>query len=297
MRKILSLLLVLLLCTACAQTPTIPEESSREPEGDTAEETKPVPETADHVLLTLEAPLADGRTLTLEAVGRVLDEYSCGVREVRIYDGDDLLQTVSVREAIEKVWSFGDGVLAEDFYDYTECWTAEKTMEALDLNFDGNTDFGLFGWPANNTIPYYYWTWDSDTARYRYAFTLQGVEVHPETGEVSSEYKDGTGGVYYRRDYYQPDETGALCLVRQEREVYDVPNLDVNRGCALETWVPREGALIRPEEQDAADLVLIRREIPVYEVHDDNTASHFTEIWELADGELQMTSREEFFDE
>lgn len=293
MRKVLSLLLVLLLCTACAQTPAA--ESLREPKGGTAEEPKLVPETTDHVLLTLEAPLADGRTLTLEAVGRVLDEYSCGVREVRVYDSDALLQTVSVREVIEEVWSFGDGVLVEDFYDYTKCWKPEGSMEALDLNFDGNTDFGLFGWPANNTIPYYYWIWDTDAEQYRYAFTLQGVEVHPETKEVSSEYKDGVDGIYYRRDYYRPDETGALCLVRQEREVTGIPNLDYDRGCALETWVPREGALIRPEEQDEADLVLIRREIPVYEVHDDNTASHFTEIWELTDGELQMTSREEFF--
>lgn len=293
MRKVLSLLLVLLLCTACAQTPAA--ESLREPKGGTAEEPEPVPETTDHVLLTLEAPLADGRTLTLEAVGRVLDEYSCGVREVRVYDSDTLLQTVSVREVIEEVWSFGDGVLVEDFYDYTKCWKPEGSMEALDLNFDRNTDFGLFGWPANNTIPYYYWIWDTDAEQYRYAFTLQGVEVHPEAGEISSEYKDGVDGIYYRRDYYRPDETGALCLVRQEREVTGIPNLDYDRGCALETWVPREGALIRPEEQDEADLVLIRREIPVYEVHDDNTASHFTEIWELTDGELQMTSREEFF--
>lgn len=295
MRTLLSLLLILLLCTACAQTPAIPEESSRTPEAGTAEEAEAVSEAEDHVLLTLEAPLAGGQTLTLEAVGRVLDEYSCGVREVRVYDSDALLQTVSVREVIEEVWSFGDGVLAEDFYDYTECWTVEKTMEALDLNFDGNTDFGLFGWPANNTIPYYYWTWDADAEQYRYAFTLQGVEVRPESQEISSEYKDGVDGIYYRRDYYRPDETGALCLVRQEREVTGIPNLDYDRGCALETWVPREGALIRPEEQDEADLVLIRREIPVYEGHDDNTASRFTEIWELTDGELQMTSREEFF--
>lgn len=46
--------------------------------------------------------------------------------------------------------------------------------------------------------------------------------------------------------------------------------------------------------QDEDILVLVRREIPVYEVHEDNTVSHFTEIWELSDGHLQMTSRDEY---
>ena len=167
-------------------------------------------------------------------------------------------------------------------------------MEVLDLNFDGNTDFGLFGHAPNNTIPYYYWQWDG--GQYQYAYILQGAEVHPETGEVSSTYKGGWGGASYQRDCYRPDGNGTLYLVRQERECFDFPNLDYDRGGALETWVPREGVVIRPSsaEQDEDKLVLIRREIPVYEVHADNTVSHFTEIWELRDGHLQMTSRDEY---
>ncbi len=67
----------------------------------------------DHVLLTLEAPLADGRTLTLEAVGKRLDEYSAGVREVRVYDGDALIQTILSREVIQAEWDEG---MTEAFY-------------------------------------------------------------------------------------------------------------------------------------------------------------------------------------
>ena len=54
--------------------------------------------------------------------------------------------------------------------------------------------------------------------------------------------------------------------------------------------------MIRPQSmgQDEDILILVRREIPVYEVHEDNTVSHFTEIWELRDGHLQMTSRDEY---
>lgn len=295
MKKVtLLLFLVVLLCTACSQASTILEEPPLGSVPDITEQAQAVPETEDHILLTLEAPLADGRTLTLEAFGKQTDEYSCGVREVRVYDGADLLQTVSAREAIELEWEFGDGVLAEDFYDYTVCWSPKKTMEVLDLNFDGNTDFGLFGWVPNNTIPYYYWQWDGE--QYQFACTIQGVEVHPEIGEVSSEYKVGSGGVQYQRDYYRPDGEGNLYLVRQERECSDFPNLDYDRGCAMETWVPREGAVIRPRpaEQNEDQLLLIRREIPVYEVQADNTVAHFTETWELRDGCLQMTSRDEY---
>lgn len=295
MKKVtILLLLVVLLCTACSQIPAILEEPPLESAADVTGQAPAIPETEDHILLTLEAPLADGRTLMLEAFGKRSAEDYWGIREVRVYDGEDLLQTVSAREAIELEWEFGDGVLAEDFYDYTTCWSPEKTMEVLDLNFDGNTDFGLFGWIPNNTIPYYYWQWDGE--RYQFACTLQDVEVHPETGEISTEYKVGSGGVQYQRDYYRPDGEGNLYLVRQERECSDFSNLDYDRGWALETWVPREGTMIppRPTEQNEDKLILIRREIPVYEIHTDNTVSYFTEIWELSDGHLQMTSRNEY---
>ena len=297
----LLLLLIALLCTACGQTPAISEEPTPEPTPDATEQAAvtatTAPETEDHVLLTRNAPLADGRVLTLEAVGKALDEYYYGVREVQVYDGDTLLQTISVRSSIEAEW--GDGMVA-DFYDYTSCPSQGVSMEVLDLNFDGNTDFGLFGWPANNTTPYYYWQWDGE--QYQYAFILQGAEVHPETGEVSSEYKYGWGGAHYQEahyqtDYYRPDGDGILYLVRQVRACSGFPNEDGDRGFATEIWVPREGEVIRPpagEDNNGDKLVLIRREIPVYEVSEDHIVSRFTEIWELKDGQLQLTSRDEY---
>ena len=211
MRRVLTLLLALLLLSACAAPAAEPEAEAPAP----AEESLP---SEDDVLLTLEAPLADGRTLTLKAVGKQVDEYSCGVREVRVCDGEELLQTIPAREAIEAEW--GEG-MTEDFYDYTECWVPEETMEALDLNFDGNTDFGLFGWTCNNTIPYYYWTWDRSAEQYRYAFTLQGVEVHPETKELTSEYKDGPAGALWVTEHYRFDENGGLDLTSREEYAYE----------------------------------------------------------------------------
>ena len=306
MRRLWIFTLILLALSACAAPAEEPEEAPAAPP---AQETPEAPAPAepekeppaeeasreDHVLLTLDAPLADGRTLRLEAVGKVEDAYSCGVREVRVYDGEALVQTVAAYEAIEMEW----GSAADDLAGaYTNCWSPEEVMEVLDLNFDGSADFGLFGWTPNNTIPYYYWTWDPAAAEYRYACTLQGAEANPETGEVVSEYKSGEAGSQYVDDFYRPDEGGSLYMVRHEVRIFSQvdPRQDTERP-VREIWVPRKGAVIRPVVWYDGDLILTRREIPVAEIHEDHTVSRCTEIWELKDGELQLTSREEYTDE
>lgn len=310
MRRALILLLTFLALSACASPAKLTEERPSAPtvhEAPTApapEEESPKEESLaeDHVLLTLEAPLADGRTLTLEAVGKVEDEYTCGVREVRVCDGAELVQTVLSREAMDVFWGDGDLLPGESVSQYTSCWTPEGSMTVLDLNFDGNTDFGLFGWPANNTIPYYYWIWDEEAEQYRYAFVLQEAEAHPETGELTAEYKSGSAGSQWIVESYRPDENGELYLVRVERDTCDFePDsglLDVNRGWARETWAPPEDREPIPPGNGRwsieADLVLLRREVPVVEIHGE-TASHYTEIWERKGGELKLTSQEEYF--
>lgn len=297
MRRTASLFLLLLLLTACAAPPENTEapESPSLPQ-DTAPTVPDKPdEPEDRVLLTLEAPLSDGRTLTLEAVGKPLDQGLAGVREVRVLDGETLLQTVSAYEAIEMEW----GSAADDLIGkYTTCWSESDVMEALDLNFDGNTDFGLFGWVPNNTIPYYYWTWDPKAEEYRYACTLQGAEAHPETGIVSTENKAGQAGSEYVRCEYRPDEDGVLYMTRREIQIFSqtVPNQDMNRPI-LETWLPREGVVIRPVVWYDGDLILTRREIPVFVPQADGTDARYTEIWEQKDGELQLTSRKEYTDD
>lgn len=313
MRRIASLLLLLLLLSACAAPAETEEEPPAPPPQEAPAETPPEEETPveavlpdeteDHVLLTLGAPLADGRTLRLEAVGKVEDEYTCGVREVRVYDGDKLLQTVQAWEANMAFWGDGDLLPGESVSEYTSCWEPEGCMEAADLNFDGNTDLGLFGWPANNTIPYYYWLWDEETEQYQYAFVLQGAEAHPDTRELTSGYKAGMAGSQWITEVYRPDENGDLYLSRVERSTCDFEpeppgQLDIDRGWAEETWVPPEGREPIPPGNGRwsieSDLVLVRREVPIQELNAGNTFSYFTEIWELKDGQFQMTSREEY---
>ncbi len=312
MRRFLLLTLTLLLFSACAapektSCPPLQETPAEEfpkEAGAASEEKAPAEELEDHVILTLDAPLADGRTLTLEAVGKQVDEYSIGVREVRVYDGEELLQTVLVREANEAFWGDSDLLPGESVNEYTQCWSAEDSMAAADMNFDGNTDLGLFAFAPNNTIPFYFWIWDAETEQYRYAFTLQGATAHPDAREVTAEYKSGSAGSQWITEVYKPDENGDLYLDRVERDTCDfAPEppgyLDFDRGWAKETWTPaQEAEPIRPDEGHGIleqDFILIYRYVPVYEDNGDGTVSHFTEIWELRDGKFQMTSREEYF--
>ncbi|MCX4370330.1 MAG: hypothetical protein OSJ58_00735 [Dysosmobacter sp.] len=312
MRRFLLLTLTLLLFSACAapektSSPPLQETPAEEfpkEAGAASEEKAPAEELEDHVILTLDAPLADGRTLTLEAVGKQVDEYSIGVREVRVYDGEELLQTVLAREANGAFWGDSDLLPGESVNEYTQCWSAEDSMAAADMNFDGNTDLGLFAFTPNNTIPFYFWIWDAETEQYRYAFTLQGATAHPDAREVTAEYKSGSAGSQWITEVYKPDENGDLYLDRVERDTCDfAPEppgyLDFDRGWAKETWTPaQEAEPIRPDEGHGIleqDFILIYRYVPVYEDNGDGTVSHFTEIWELRDGKFQMTSREEYF--
>lgn len=298
MRYLGTVLLILLLCAGCGQASPAPEApaETRNPPPEEEQE-----EQGDFVLLTLEAPLADGRSLTLEAVGKVEDEYTAGVREVRVYDGEELVQTVPALDGIRHYWGGGDLLPGEE--PYTRCWKPEGSMEVLDLNFDGNTDFGLFGWCANNTIPYYYWIWNPDTAAYQYAFVLQEAEAHPETRELTSEYKSGSAGSQWIKEVYGPGGDGKLYLDRVERDTCDFepepPSyLDFDRGWAHEIWLsPEDREPISPRDDSwslEADLILTRREVPVYEDNGDGTVSHFTEIWEFWDGEPQLVQRKEY---
>ncbi len=302
MRRLLILLLVFLMLPACAAPAEVTEEPAAPPPQETPADPAPVETSPEapaeplppghFVLSTQEAPLADGRTLRLEAVGKKTDDSFYGVREIRVFDGDQLLQTVRAWEAVEAEWSEG---MAEEADYYTTCWAPEETMEALDLNFDGNTDFGLFGWPANNTIPYYYWMWDAETEQYQYAFILQGVSADSEKQELKSTFR--LSAVEYETDYYQPDETGALYLARTEIDNWETGGLEDR--AARETWVPAPDQRFGPDTSGWCyhDLTLVRRELPVQEIHDGGAVSNYTEIWEFKDGEFQMTSREEYADE
>ncbi|NLU51754.1 MAG: hypothetical protein GXX10_02665 [Clostridiaceae bacterium] len=113
---------------------------------------------SDEVLKTMEVPLKNGEVLTLYVIGKKRDDVDLyGVREIRVYKKDELLQSVLIKEAIDK-----DGVDGIE-EGYTACFTAEESAGLKDVNFDGYLDLEVCGWTPNNSIPYYYWCWNNDT--------------------------------------------------------------------------------------------------------------------------------------
>lgn len=203
-------------------------------------------EKEDHILSTLSATVDEGRTLTLQAIGKQrtdLDEW--GVREVRVYDGESLLQTLSVQDAIEAGGI--DGIEAG----YTSCWSVEEAMTIHDMNFDGYDDLDLFGWSPNNTIPHYYWLWDQETQRYQFAFILQGAEADPESQEIRATVKsfggDGPEGGFYQTNIYRYVDFGELALVRREvMQIRDGKSL-------LEVYQVTDGQFHLVETREAPD--------------------------------------------
>ena len=161
------------------------------------------------------------REIGVEVIGRE-GPYNgrWGVRELRIYDydksgkwADDPFQTIAVTGAGQ---DFVNGVYAG----YTECWSREDTVQALDMNFDGYADLAVFGWTPNNTIPYYYWFWNEGFGGFEYTITLQGAEPVPETRQVVECYKSGGAVGEYIYNYYAPDADGYLRLVDRKTEQY-----------------------------------------------------------------------------
>ncbi len=195
---------------------------------------------ADQILLERTVTVNGGKELRLSAIGREDTERGLwGVREIYVYDEDGLYQTISVRESAHAEEQ--DTMTSA----YTECPDRELVLDAPDMNFDGSADIALYGFLPNNSVPYYYWLWDGTV--YRYAYTLQGAEPHPDTKEVTSWYKV-ENGVYYT-DHYRYDANGRLTL--SSRDVEDARTGD--SGAAPLSWAP-------PEELNGAVYVFTGEE-------------------------------------
>jgi len=169
-------------------------------------------ESPDEVLKILEMPFEDGKKLTLFVIGKKAegDIGLYGVREVCVYEGEKLLQSILIKEAINI-----DGVDGID-EGYTSCFSREDSAALKDVNFDGYLDLEVCGWTPNNSIPYYYWCWNNDTRQFEYSFCLQLTGIDEENKLLIASYKVEIG-LYYT-DYYRVNEKNKLELVRREIE-------------------------------------------------------------------------------
>lgn len=207
-KTVLYVLLVLLLCGCKAEksiTATMPETKVPESlEMETDEDVE---------LKQLEAKMKNEDILTLSVQGKMdPNTQMCGVREIQVYRGEQLLQSVQMEEAIQR-----DGVdgIAEG---YTECISIEDAAELKDVNFDGNPDLEICGWCPNNAIPYYYWCWNPETERFEYAFSMQLREVDAENQQLVAWYKV-ENGLYYTDRYWINDSNQPELA---DREIEDV---------------------------------------------------------------------------
>ena len=211
MNRMLLLLLCILLLAGCA-----PQTEPDTMPSTTVETTLPVEAPTadgDAELTALDVALADGKVLTLSVWGRQdRNTMMYGVREIRVYQGKDLLQTLPMAEAIN-----ADGVdgIAPG---YTESFSVEDTVRLKDVDFDGNADLEVCAWSPNNAVPYYYWLWDGETERFVYAFLLQLRDVDTENRQLVAWYKVENG--LYHTDYYRVNAEKELELLK--REVEDV---------------------------------------------------------------------------
>ncbi|MBO4915303.1 MAG: hypothetical protein J5449_08870 [Oscillospiraceae bacterium] len=162
-------------------------------------------ETGDAQLCAANASVG-GKTLTLRGVGHRLNDYLWGIRAIEVYDGETLVQTVSLSDASDDP----DGGLDE----YSSCPEPEQLFRAVDVNFDGYDDIEVFGWLTNNTIPYFYWLWNSDEKRYEYAFRLQGTTIDPADKTLSAEYRESAE--LFWRDVYEWRD-GVLTQISHEQ--------------------------------------------------------------------------------
>jgi len=210
---ILLLFLTLLLCGCGKQTEMIQTEV---PHSSPTVETLQTESGGDTELKLLEAALPDGQTLKLSVLGKQEENTgSYGIREIRVYQDGEWIQTLDMMTAIEK-----DGVSGIDL-GYTESFTLEAAANLKDVNFDGNPDLEICAWCPNNAIPYYYWLWDSESGQFQYAFMLQTRDVDVENQQLIAWYKVENG--LYHTEYYRVSDQKELELLK--REVEDVrPN-------------------------------------------------------------------------
>ena len=181
--------------------------------------------------------LTSERSLTLELrsddAGR--DGFCSPLKEILVYEEDDLLQTIDVQALAasdqpvrtyngesHRVETYPANRLAEETpYLYEGLFCLEESSlgdQAFgDFNFDGYTDFALpaVEFPPHN-VTYAYFLFHPDTQEYVFSFLMFAPpQLLPEEKLLVENVRDVQTDQYR---YYSFDQEGQLYLVRQETE-------------------------------------------------------------------------------
>ena len=190
--------------------------------------------------------VADGRNLVVALdMDEIGDEYY-QVKQIYVYDGEELLQTIIPEEI-----PVGDIVLWEGLF-VNKGYEVGKA-DVRDLNFDGAEDFGLLSvstYPKN--VPYSYFLWNEDRNQFDYGFTTYGasaLEVDEDARRLIVHSHD-TMGEY--EDYYGYSEDGKLVLASELEQLHETAPKDKVCLAIMPASISRSGGdycFIIPESQ------------------------------------------------
>lgn len=113
--------------------------------------------------------VSEDRELSISLHLEKLEDFSATeIRKIEVYDGDQLLQTITkddIPEVRDYAW---DGLFLNES-------NKVGLPDVRDLNFDGAEDFGLlavFAYPQN--VPYSYFFWNTEKELFQYQLTAFG---------------------------------------------------------------------------------------------------------------------------
>ena len=188
---LLSLLMLSILVSGCG---TSAPNSSETYESTIVETTETIQ--MPEAVYEFPVMVSEDRGLTISLHLKELEDFSAKeIRKIEVYDGDQLLQTIT-KEDISEVTDYAwDGLFLNES-------NTIGLPDVRDLNFDGAEDFGLlavFAYPQN--VPYSYFFWNAEKALFEYQFTAFGpgwlqiddsekclVEVSNEGMETNKKY-------------------------------------------------------------------------------------------------------------
>lgn len=113
--------------------------------------------------------VSENRRLTISLLLEEFEDFSAKeIRKIEVYDGNQLLQTITkddIPEVTDYAW---DGLFLNES-------NTIGLPDVRDLNFDGAEDFGVlavFAYPQN--VPYSYFFWKAEKELFEYQFTAFG---------------------------------------------------------------------------------------------------------------------------
>ncbi len=171
----------------------------------------PVEEDKSNVLKSMEASLTDGQKVTISVLGKKDNQTGLyGVREIRIMNGDELIQSILIQKAIAL-----EGIIGIDT-GYSESATLEEAAELIDINFDGCPDLQVCAQVTDKGTPYYYWCWNPDIHQFEYLYCLPLKAIDEENKQLIT-WQEVEEDLFFTY-YYEVGEDNSLKLVDNLKE-------------------------------------------------------------------------------